>query len=353
MTTRSTGCRFCSLITGNELTVDTMHAVRQLMHSPLAVSVLLCGLVWLGIIGLRSAGALVSLELEAYDGLLRTRLGVPVPDARIVLITIADRDIDKLGQWPMSDQTLAQVLAMLSQEQPQAIGLDLYRDVPVPPGREAFEAVLTDNPHIVAIMNFGADGADGIPPPSVLSDTEQVGFNDVVIDRDGLVRRGLLFLDDGENVFYAFALRLALLYLQQEGMAPEADPANPSNIRLGKSTIRPFKPYDGGYVAADAQGYQFLLDFLGAPQPFPSFSLTSLLAGEVPPEAIRNKIILLGVTVTEGVKDFFFTPYRHGPHADQRMAGITLHAHAVSQLLRAALTGNGAIVSLSHWQEAL
>ena len=52
--------------------------------------------------------------------------------------------------------------------------------------------------------------SDGIPGPKALRDTGRLGFNDQPIDPDGVVRRGLLFLNDenGESD-YAFALRVA------------------------------------------------------------------------------------------------------------------------------------------------
>ncbi|MBM3226942.1 MAG: CHASE2 domain-containing protein, partial [Candidatus Tectomicrobia bacterium] len=155
------------------------------------------------------------------------------------------------------------------------------------------------------------------------------------------------------TVSYSLALRLALLYLQHEGITLQPDAANPAFIRLGRTTIRPFEHNDGGYIHADVQGYQFLLDFHGAPHPFPSFSLTALLAGVVPPEAVRDTVVLIGVGVAESVKDFFFTPYSQGAQVEQRMAGMALHAHSVSQLLRAAITGEAMITTLSETQETL
>lgn len=329
-----------------------MHVARKLIQLPLLVSSVLSILVFLLIVGLRHTGYLVSLELAAYDWLHTLRPAI-APDPRIVLITIDDQDIDKLDKWPLPDETLAEVLTRLSDFQPRAIGLDLYRYFSVAPGREAFEASLTSNPRIVAITKFGTNERDSVPPPPVLRGTEQVGFNDFIVDPGGIVRRGLCFLDDGQNVSYSLALRLALLYLQDEGITLQPDPGNPTYIRLGRTTIRPFEANDGGYVRTDAHGYQFLLDFHGAPGLFPSFSLTALLTGVVPPEAIRDKVVLVGVGVTETVKDFFFTPYSHGAQAEQRTAGMTIHAHGVSQLLRAALTGDAMIVTLSDMQEAL
>lgn len=305
------------------------------------------------VLGLRSTGMLNAVELTLYDLLCRMRPVAGEPDPRIVLITIADADIEAQGTWPLPDQTLASALEILTHSQPRAIGLDLYRHFVVPPGTAAFAAILRGNPRIIGVNKFGTTREEAIPSPPSLQDTEQVGFNDFIVDPGGIVRRGLLFLDDGTHVFSSLALRLALLYLQNEGIVPQPDPANAAYLRLGKTTIRPFEAHDGGYVGADARGYQFLFDFHGAPQDFQSFSLTALLQGTVPPDALQDKIVLIGVTVTESVKDFFFTPYSAGQHIARRMAGITLHAHATSQLLRAALHGHALITTVSDRYEAL
>ena len=147
-------------------------------------------------------------------------------------------------------------------------------------------------------------------------------------------------------------LRLALLYLRAEGIRPQPDPANPQHMRLGYTTIRPLEMNDGGYVGVDARGYQFLLDFQGARRAFPFFSLTALLAGEIEPQAIKDKIVLIGVTA-ESVKDFFYTPFSRGLQTDQQMSGIELHGHIVSQLLRFALDGHSPIATASGWHEGV
>jgi adenylate cyclase len=324
--------------------------VRTLLRSPLAVSLLVSALVFLGVIALRSTGSLEALELATYDWYLRLRPEPALSDSRIVLITITETDIRTQGRWPLTDATLARALEILNQYQPRAIGLDLHRDVPVPPGREALEAILTSARNIIVVKKFGHGAELGIPPPSVLENTDQVGFNDIVVDPGGIVRRGLLFLDDGESVSYAFALRLALLYLQAEGITPQPDTSNPQHIRLGQTTIRPFAANEGGYVGADARGYQFLLDFREARRSFPSFSLTALLSEEIAPEVVKDKIVLVGVAA-ESVKDFFYTPYSQGLYAKQQIPGIALHAHIVSQLLRSGLEGSAPVATMSEWHE--
>ncbi|MEE8291271.1 MAG: adenylate/guanylate cyclase domain-containing protein, partial [Candidatus Tectomicrobia bacterium] len=74
--------------------------------------------------------------------------------------------------------------------------------------------------------------------------------------------------------------------------------------------------------------------------------------GEIEPEVLRDKIVLLG-TSAASVKDFFYTPYSRGLHADQQMSGIALHAHLISQLLRFGLDGNTPIGTASAGQQAL
>jgi adenylate cyclase len=71
---------------------------------------------------------------------------------------------------------------------------------------------------------------------------------------------------------------------------------------------------------------------------------------EINPEAVKDKVVLIG-TKTEGVKDFFFTPFSRGLHSDQQISGIALHAHIISQLLRIALQGHSPMSTLSDWLE--
>jgi adenylate cyclase len=296
-------------------------------------------------------GYLESQELGAYDWLIRLQPAVHISPPQIVLITINESDIRALG-WPVPDLTLARALERLAQYQPRTIGLDIYRDVPVPPGREALDAVLTRHSHIIAMIKFGKSEDPGIPPPPVLRGTERVGFNDIVVDPGGIVRRGLLFLDDEETTAYSFALRLALLYLQHEGIGPQPDGVNPEHLRLGLTTIRPFEANDGGYVGADARGYQFLLDFREPPEVFPRYSLSRLLSGEIDLGAFKDKIVLIGVTA-ESVKDLFYTPHSRGLCSDQEVPGVVLHALITSQLLRAALVGHAPLTTLSDQQETV
>jgi adenylate cyclase len=88
--------------------------------------------------------------------------------------------------------------------------------------------------------------------------------------------------------------------LPPEGVTPRPDAVKPEYLRLGQTTIRPLGPNDGRYIRADSRGYQFLVNFKKYPAPFPTCSLSALFSSQIHPEAIQDKIVLIG-THTEAV----------------------------------------------------
>lgn len=315
-----------------------MYSALKNSYAPLALRLgigLLCGLA---ILGIGSTGLLQQLELNVYDGLLRSRPIVTVSHSRIAYITISEEDIRRQGRWPITDKTLVQALRLLLSYQPRAIGVDFYRDIEVPPGHKELMTLLPKHPHIIVISQLGGGTVVRIPPPSILQGSPQVGFNDILVDPDGLIRRALLFQDDGDEVASAFALKLATLYLAQDGIVPEQDPAMPEWIRLGRTTLPPFTASDGGYVNADDAGYQILLDFGAAGQALEAFSLTDLLDGRIDPRALTNRIVMIGVTA-ESVPDVFQIPVRYGVQGRDQFPGVFLHGIITEQLLAAAIDG--------------
>jgi adenylate cyclase len=158
------------------------------------------------------------------------------------------------------------------------------------------------------------------------------------------VRRVALMMWEDGRVYYSDPLLATLLYLQTHGLDYGLDEANPKDLRLGKSTLRPFAPNDGAYVNADAHGYQILLDFSG-PEEFPTFSLSDVLAGNVSPDAIRGNVVMLG-PLASSLKDFLSCP------VSKRFPGLMLHAHVVNQLLRHAVDGQRPLRFWKELQEA-
>lgn len=289
------------------------------------------------VILLRFAGLLQWMEWGAFDRYMRYRPQLP-PDERIAIVGVDEADLRAIGQGLVPDNIYAGLLQKLRARQPRAIGFDIYRDLPVPPGYEMLVEVFESTPNLVGIEKVVGDSdRDVVAAPPVLKALGRVGANDVVTDADKKVRRGFIYLSDrnGETV-YSLGLYLALLYLEKEGIVPEIVEGT-NDWRLGKQVFVPFETNDGGYVRADAGGFQLLLDYRGAGRHFETVSLTDILEDRVPPNWGRDRIILIGA-VSESFNDLVFTPYSGGLlEIPEPISGVEVHAHITSQILSAAL----------------
>ncbi|MEH1787073.1 MAG: adenylate/guanylate cyclase domain-containing protein [Nostoc sp.] len=300
------------------------------------------------VILLRLSGLMQPWEWAAFDQYMRLR-PQEAPDERIVIIGVNLADMKKIRQPIVPDGLYAQLLQKLKARKPRAIGLDIYRDFPVEPGHQELAKVFASTPNLIGIQRVVGDNQrEPIDPPPVLKDKGQVGANDLIVDADKKVRRSLLYLTDknGETI-YSFALYLALLYLDAEGIAPETS-GQTKNWQLGKTRFTPFAGNDGGYVRADDRGYQILINYRGAARHFSTVSMTDILGDKVPPEWGRDRIILIG-NVSESFEDLFFTPYSSGLlTSPEPMAGVEIHANMASQIISAATAGRPLIKSWSQ-----
>ncbi|MGB3614033.1 MAG: CHASE2 domain-containing protein [Elainellaceae cyanobacterium] len=316
-------------------------------------------LVAVGVLATRSTGMLQSSELLAYDAFCQRHYSaVPAsqknhtkssshnqPD-ELLIVTIGDADIAALGHYPLSDATLAQLIQDLSAYSPAAIGLDLFRDVPVAPGTGSWADVVQRTPEL-----FGINKIIGSPiaaPP--VFESEQIGFSDLILDSDGKVRRALLSYPDQQgDLQLSFATKLALHYLDQQGITPR--PTKTGAMELGAATIAPFRKRDGAYVTASAGGYQTMVHYRGHLDAFPHVSLSRVLNGEVDSGLIRDRVVLIG-TAAPSVGDEFFTAHSSLTSAElQATYGIVIHANIISQMVDAALGKQTILKVWSEWVE--
>lgn len=325
----------------------TKEKLKRFKNHPVFLCLLLGNLVFMLLIGIRGVGWLQPVELLTYDLGLQS-LPETASDDRILLVGVTEEDIHRFG-YPIPDETLADLLQILSRDGARAIGVDIYRDIPVPPGSDKLSRTLETNPNIVWIRKFGGKDAASIEPPKVLIGTDRYGFNDVVDDPGGIVRRALLFMDDGQNNYTSFPLKLALRYLEPSGTGLQADAEHPEFVRLGKTTIPPLESSSGGYVNLDASGYQFLIDYKGMPNRFKQFSIADVLDGKAGAGQLKDKIVIVGLAANS-TNDFIYTPFSHERGAERRIWGIELHGEVTSQLLRLA-AGEDDVIKL--WQDSL
>ncbi|MCU0517572.1 MAG: CHASE2 domain-containing protein [Oscillatoria sp. Prado101] len=283
-----------------------------------------------------SAGWFQLLDWATLDLFFRLRPREPV-DERIVIVTIDEPDITYVGQWPVPDAVLARALNNLKEHQPRAIGLDLYRDLPVEPGHQALVEVFKSTPNLIGVEKAVGDS---VAPPPTLKKLGQVALADLVLDADGKVRRGLLSVreDRGETKL-SLGATLALMYLQAEGITLERAGAKKTHLKLGQAVFVPFAGNDGGYVGANAGGYQILLNYRGPQTSFQTVSLRDVLENSIPPNLLRDRIVLIGAT-GQSLNDLFLTPYSSSlPSSPERTPGVVIHANITSQILSGALQG--------------
>ncbi|BAY19078.1 hypothetical protein NIES21_49370 [Anabaenopsis circularis NIES-21] len=330
------GKRFVRLIFKLNLKQSLDRKYRELV---VACSVAVC------IVLMRSVGMFQSLELAGLDHFFRLRPNEQLEE-RITIVAIDEDSLRRVGSWPIPDGVIAQLLKKLQVHQPRAIGLDIYRDLAVNPGHQELVDIYSSMPNLIGIQLLTEKTNTRVLAP-IKMNPQQVGFNNLLYDIDGKVRRNLLYLHMNNQHYESFALKLALQYLQAENIKPKKSPKNPDYLSLGKAVFIPFRGNDGGYVRADDKGYQILANF---PKPlcdkksgdfcsFRQISMSDVLDGKVPISWIRDRIVLIGSTAPS-LQDFVFIPYSGQMLGTAKpVAGIELQAYFISELISSALVG--------------
>lgn len=321
------------------------------------ISLLLTG----SLLALRQAGVLQPLELAAYDQMLRLRPARP-PDSRILVVEITQQDNEAMPGGVVTDAEFAKLLQTLQQHQPVAIGVDVLLEPSFPPGRAELEAQM-QQPNVIAITSLGNNPTERTASPPYLP-THQITFSDIPIDPDGLVRRSTLVPFEPKFTYPSLARKLVELYLAAD--CPGYRPRKPGvrcqdatlyqspqgNFYLGSVRLPKLPPDAGGYQKVDNRGYQFLIDYRAAQAPTLRVTLGQLRRGEVPPDWIRHKIVLIGNS-SPVYKDFFYTPYSEIATGHRQMPGVVVHAQMVSHLLGVAMDGQPLFWFWPEWAELL
>ena len=306
--------------------------------------------VTLMVMGIRRLGALQALELLAYDWMVNLHNEDKI-DSRLLVVEITDKDIKQQKSFPIPDDVIAKALKNIQQHQPKAIGFDLYREVAYPPGTASLRKELQKD-NVVVIELIGS-GDNSLPaPPGVAP--EQIGFNDIVLDEDDVLRRNLMFVQfESPEIpgkieeMYSFSLRLSLKYLEDRQAEFEV---YDDYVRIGNAKFPDLQINSGGYQLHpyETPGLQILIDYQ-SPNIAKKVTLGQVLAGEVPANLIKDKIVLIG-TSAPSIKDIYATPYGG---AKGSMPGIMAHAQMTSQILNVVLDDASLFWFWSEWIEGL
>jgi adenylate cyclase len=286
------------------------------------------------VILMRGLGWLQPVELTIYDQ-LRVAWAGREASPRVVLVGATEADIGRWG-WPLNDGVLASLLERLASQRPRVIAIDIYRDRPVPPGSETLAAVLAQHPEIVWAFKMPKGADPGVPPPQVLAGTDRSVISDTPVDSGNVVRRALLYADDGKNIFLTVGMAVAQRYLRAEGA--RIRPTPDGRLQIGKALIAALDDASGPYIELDSRGYQVLLDYRGGLDQFTQESVGDVMDSEDAVARVRDRAVIVGVAA-ESVKDDVITPFSTGFGTAGPIRGMVVHALLADQLVREAEYG--------------
>ena len=322
--------------------------MKKIFALPAIVSSVVVTLLLLGV---QRFGIFQTFELRVFDQMMQMRADSE-PDSRLLIVAVTEEDIRRYGH-PLSGQVLNNLLNKLTESEPRGIGLDIFRDLPVEPGHNQLLETLQLDDLIVPICEHAESGKPAIPAPTGIK-PERVGFNDVVQDPDGTIRRNLLLLEPSANdackAEFSFSLQLALKYLAAGGIQPQFN--SEGELQLRDVVFKPLESNFGAYQNVDAGGDQILLNYRSPQQVARQVTVTDVLTDQVGQDLIKDRIILIGSTAPS-LKDIQKTPYSNGKSDNSGdMAGVEIHATSVSQILSTVLNGQPLFWSFPDWGEA-
>jgi signal transduction histidine kinase len=286
------------------------------------------------------------LEATLYD-LRASASTTSPPDSRIALIAIDEvttKSLDKVSPLPLDYH--AKLLESLEHYQPRGIGylVDMSQVHQLDPDLfqesgqkndpanwserfvESAERLRARGTAVEIGTRFDVTGE--VAPPYPLS---RLPHAIAVIHKDGNVfsedkvtRRALISLNGSSAFHVDFARSLGLL-------APDALPRGTFTVPEIDSRYFFFRYYGDTTMKALRQS--------GTSYTYYSFG--AVMRGEVPIEALRGKIVLVGTIKRESSSDFAYTPYSRAPFVNPK---LVIHANILDSVIN-----NGGVERVAPW----
>lgn len=261
------------------------------------------------------------------------------PSSEIVIVAIDDKSLSDqaLGRWQdWSRENYAQLIEVLEKYSPAVIAFDITFSESSKDKKA--DQVLADAIHKYNNIVLGQDA--GLNPilPAFKRDNSSVGIVEFPVDADQKVRQ--VQLDFPGTDYDHFSIAILKKYLNFTGTKSYLDVKNqkyiitPQPVRLAGSTQKiqtiPLNPNNRAY-----------LNFFGPPNAYRYFSFVDVLNGNVKPEEIKGKIILVGEDASS-LYDEKFVPISEG----KPMPGVEIHANFIQTILDSKF-----LIPQTDWQE--
>jgi serine/threonine-protein kinase len=298
---------------------------------------------------------LQALEYKTYD--LRAKLRQRKVSSPVVIVAIDESSIANLGRWPWPRSYMAEMIDLLSEYEAKIIGISiLYTEPDKNSGLDEIRVIkkemermsgyqrnpiylmlgesekrldndtrlagsisLAENVILPLFFTIGTQvenpdqnlpdylkknsinvllpasyiqAIEAIPPiPEFISGSLGLGHINLIADEDGTIRREPLLVKYKENLFPSFALHVIMKYFNYN----MSDINVSKGLKIGKISI----PSD--------KRQRLLINFSSG---FPYYSFFDVVNKKIPPEAFKNKIVLVGHTAT-GIAPLEVTPIQH------------------------------------------
>ncbi len=233
-------------------------------------------------IALDWSGSAWRLDNLVYDEL--AQLNTQPSDDDIVIVAIDEASLTALGRWPWPRRLHAEAIEILDQSGAKAVGMDLILaepDFQDPEGDDLLAARMRAYGRVVLPVLPEATAAMGPlretqPIPVLAASAAALGHVDQEIEPDGIVRYAFLKGGLGAPRWPHFAVAVQRI------------------AEAGSGDLTSTKPTEGGgaWVRSDRVG----IPFAGPPGHFTRISYIDVLRGELDEDALRGRIVLIGVT---------------------------------------------------------
>ncbi|MGC1529662.1 MAG: adenylate/guanylate cyclase domain-containing protein, partial [Bradyrhizobium sp.] len=254
--------------------------------------------------------------------------GKRVPPDLVTIVAIDDDVVKAQGVYPLPRIDLAKIVDAIARLEPKVIAIDLLLiDNGPPDADEALAKSLAARPSVIAAAAIFPEASQSVSsendkgplsrlptaerfllPLKKFTDHAKIGIANVATDQTGTPRSIPMLFRTPDMVELSFPLRVASLAVGKEPVI------GPDRLTLGQRSV----PTDVDHALPIA--------FYGPRRTIRTISAASVLAGDISPDDIRNRIVVLGAAVSGG-GDFFSTPF------DRLMPGVEVISTAISHLV--------------------
>jgi len=299
-------------------------------HLQTLIAVALAAIWGFGIYFEHSRGGLRFLDrIESATIDIRTLArGKRAPPDLVTIVAIDDDVVKLRGLYPLPRADLARIIETIARLEPKVVAVDLLLvDNGAADADEALAKSLSARPAVVAAAAIFPEATQSISseegkgplarlpaaerfllPLKKFSDHARIGIVNVATDQAGSPRSVPMLFRTGDMVEMAFPLRVASLAVGQE---PEIEP---DRLMLGQRSV----PTDVDHALP--------ITFYGPRRTIRTISAASVLAGNISADDIRNRIVVVGATVSGG-GDFFSSPF------DRLLPGVEVISTAITHLI--------------------